>query len=173
MTPRPPRYSPRPLPAAAFIPGVSARSARSARPASPPARPTNIDYDHLARDDDFRHGVDLFNHGFPWEAHEAWEPLWFAAPPERPERALLQGLIHAAAAAVKARAAAHDPARSFVDSACGYLALAGEAVRATAALDTARLIDALTAWSQDPGQPPPSIALGESAELGALLPDPV
>ncbi|TGQ49534.1 DUF309 domain-containing protein, partial [Mesorhizobium sp. M1C.F.Ca.ET.210.01.1.1] len=27
----------------------------------------------------FRWGIDLFNHGYYWEAHEAWEPLWHAA----------------------------------------------------------------------------------------------
>ncbi|MET2831203.1 DUF309 domain-containing protein [Mesorhizobium shangrilense] len=27
----------------------------------------------------FRWGSDLFNHGYYWEAHEAWEPLWHAA----------------------------------------------------------------------------------------------
>ncbi|MER9007639.1 DUF309 domain-containing protein [Mesorhizobium sp. M0862] len=27
----------------------------------------------------FRWGIDLFNHGYYWEAHEAWEPLWQTA----------------------------------------------------------------------------------------------
>ena len=50
----------------------------------------------------FRYGVDLFNAGCGWEAHEAWEGLW-----RRTERGtglfhLLQGLILLAAAALKA-----------------------------------------------------------------------
>ena len=81
------RYSPRPLPATAYVPGSSPRADR---PAESPPR-TAVDVDDLAGHDDFRFGVDLFNHGFPWEAHEAWEPLWFAASRERPERALLHG----------------------------------------------------------------------------------
>jgi hypothetical protein len=146
-----PRYSSRSLPPAAFVPGVSKRADR---PAPPPARPTVVDLDALAANDDFRYGVDLFNHGFPWEAHEAWEPLWFTAPRERPERALLQGLIHAAAAVVKARAGANDAARGVVDSACQYLARA-----ITSVLDVPDFIAALTAWAADPARPAPAIVL--------------
>jgi hypothetical protein len=170
-----PRYSSRPLPRTGFVPGVSRRADR---PTEPLPRPVVVDFDFdaLARDDDFRHGVDLFNHDLPWEAHEAWEPLWFAAPRDRPERALLQGLIHAAAAAVKAKAGALDAARGFVDSACGYLALAAPAVvdgtappsgsaagRGRApAVDLASFTAALTAWAADPAQPAPLLVLASS-----------
>lgn len=148
------RYSSRPLPRTAFVPGVSRRADR---PTEPLPRPAVVDFDALALDDDFRYGVDLFNHGLPWEAHEAWEPLWFAAPRDRPERALLQGLIHAAAAAVKAKAHALAAARGFVDSACGHLALA--AAREPRILDLAGFTAALTAWAADPSQPVPPIVL--------------
>ncbi len=50
-----------------------------------------------------RWGMDLFNHGFYWEAHEAWEPLWRAADQGSANRALLKGLILTAAAGVKRR----------------------------------------------------------------------
>jgi hypothetical protein len=150
-----PRYSSRTLPPAAFVPGVSRRADR---PAPPPGRPTAVDLDALAADGDFRYGVDLFNHGFPWEAHEAWEPLWFAAPRDRPERALLQGLIHAAAAVVKARAGANAAARGLVDSACKHLARA-----ATAVLDVPDFVAALTAWASDPVRPAPAIVLATGA----------
>ena len=136
----------------AFVPGVSTRADR---PTAPPPRPLAVDFDALASHDDFRFGVDLFNHGFPWEAHEAWEPLWFASPRDRPERAMLQGLIHAAAAAVKARAGALNAARGFVDSACEHLGIAGTAM----IVDVADLIAGLSAWAEDPARPPPRIAL--------------
>src|SRR4051812_45558889 len=152
-----PRYSSRPLPPAAFIPGVSKRTDR---PATAPARPTAVDLDALAAHDDFRYGVDLFNHGFPWEAHEAWEPLWFAAPRERPERALLQGLIHAAAAVVKARAGANDAARGLVDSAGQYLART-----TTTVLDVPAFIAALTSWAEDPARTVPAITLSPAITL--------
>ena len=48
-------------------------------------------------------GIDLFNHGYYWEAHEAWEGLWHAAGREGPIAEFLKGLIKLAAAAVKAR----------------------------------------------------------------------
>ena len=144
------RYSTRPLPATAYVPGISPRADR---PAEPPSR-TTVDVADLAGHDDFRFGVDLFNHGFPWEAHEAWEPLWFAASRERPERALLHGLIHAAAAVVKAKAGAFPTARGFVESACEHLALAP-----TSILDAPSLIAALETWAVDPARPAPTIVL--------------
>jgi len=153
-----PRYSSRPFPPAAFIPGVSKRTAR---PAAARTRPTAVDLAALAAHDDFRYGVDLFNHGFPWEAHEAWEPLWFAAPREQSERALLQGLIHAAAAVVKARAGSNDAALGLVDSACTYLGRA-----TTTVLDVPDFVTALTTWADDPSRPAPAITLASPASSG-------
>jgi len=57
--------------------------------------------------EDWRHcqpylyGVDLFNHGYWWEAHEAWETLWFAAGQQTRVGQFIQGLIQAAAAQLK------------------------------------------------------------------------
>ena len=48
-------------------------------------------------------GVDLFNHGYYWEAHEVWEGLWRTIDRSDPRSAFLQGLIHLAAAGVKVR----------------------------------------------------------------------
>ncbi len=47
--------------------------------------------------------MDLFNHGYYWEAHEAWEQLWRAAERGTPEHDLLHGLILLAATGVKLR----------------------------------------------------------------------
>jgi predicted metal-dependent hydrolase len=47
-------------------------------------------------------GVDLYNHGFGWEAHEAWEGLWRAAKHDDAQATFVQGLIQCAAARVKA-----------------------------------------------------------------------
>ncbi|MER9876785.1 DUF309 domain-containing protein [Mesorhizobium sp. M0195] len=65
----------------------------------------------------FRWGIDLFNHGYYWEAHEAWEPLWHAAKQGTQHRLLFKGLILLAAAGVKIRegkrvAAARHAARA-------------------------------------------------------------
>lgn len=46
-------------------------------------------------------GVDLYNHGYLWEAHEAWEGLWHASKADRVQALYLQGLIQCAAAWLK------------------------------------------------------------------------
>jgi predicted metal-dependent hydrolase len=48
----------------------------------------------------FLRGVDLYNHGYAWEAHEAWESMWLR-PAEREQAELLQALIQLAAASVQ------------------------------------------------------------------------
>ena len=48
-------------------------------------------------------GIDLFNHGFYWEAHESWEALWVAFGRQGIHADFLKGLIKLAAAGVKAR----------------------------------------------------------------------
>jgi predicted metal-dependent hydrolase len=48
-------------------------------------------------------GVDLFNHGYYWEAHEVWEGLWRAAGRSGRTADFLKGLIKLAAAGVKVR----------------------------------------------------------------------
>jgi predicted metal-dependent hydrolase len=44
----------------------------------------------------FRHGIDLFNRGDFFAAHETWEEIWRSTTPE--PRTLFQGLIQVAAA---------------------------------------------------------------------------
>jgi Domain of unknown function (DUF309) len=48
-------------------------------------------------------GIDLFNHGYYWEAHEVWEDLWREAELGSPLRLTFKGLILLAAAGVKIR----------------------------------------------------------------------
>ncbi len=48
-------------------------------------------------------GLDLFNHGYYWEAHEYWEALWQAVERRGTLGAFFKGLIKLAAAGVKAR----------------------------------------------------------------------
>ena len=51
----------------------------------------------------YLYGVDLFNHGYYWEAHEAWEGLWHACGRTGPTGSFLKGLIKLAASGVKVR----------------------------------------------------------------------
>jgi hypothetical protein len=48
-------------------------------------------------------GIDLFNHGFYWESHEAWEAVWISAGRRGSVADFLKALIKVAAAGVKAR----------------------------------------------------------------------
>ena len=48
-------------------------------------------------------GTDLFNFGYYWEAHEAWEGIWRAYDRSETPALFLQGLIKLAAAGVKVR----------------------------------------------------------------------
>src|SRR5207248_11542283 len=48
-------------------------------------------------------GIDLFNHGYYWEAHEVWEGLWHACGRAGILGDMLKGLIQLTAAGVKVR----------------------------------------------------------------------
>ena len=47
------------------------------------------------------HGFALMRGGYFWEAHEVWEPVWLACPPNGRARLLLRALIQAANAHLK------------------------------------------------------------------------
>lgn len=72
----------------------------------------------------FLFGVDLLNAGYYWEAHEQWEGLWKTAAQQSAERAVLQGLIQAAASMLKAKLEQRGGAISLAMSANEHL-LAG------------------------------------------------
>jgi hypothetical protein len=61
-----------------------------------------LDPEGWASDRAYLRGVDLFNHGYYWEAHEAWEALWHASGRRGVAADFLKGLIKLAAAGVKA-----------------------------------------------------------------------
>lgn len=46
-------------------------------------------------------GFELAQAGFFWEAHEVWEPVWLACPPNSRERLLLRALIQITNAELK------------------------------------------------------------------------
>jgi predicted metal-dependent hydrolase len=66
-------------------------------------QPAAPDADNWRASRAFLRGVDLFNHGFYWEAHEAWEGLWHACGRKGAMADFLKGLIQLAAAGVKHR----------------------------------------------------------------------
>ena len=101
-----PRYSEQALPPYSYVPG------HKPHPVSDPAghmfgQPHQVakplQPTHWQDSAEYRYGVDLFNHGYYWEAHEAWESLWHAAGRKGRMADFLKGLIKLAAAGVKAR----------------------------------------------------------------------
>lgn len=83
-----------------------------------------------------RKGIDEYNDGFFFEAHELWEDIWYQSP--LPARTFLQGLIQLAAAFVHL-------ARHEYPGTVGLLEAAIEKLEAFApayqGIDVARLID--------------------------------
>ena len=97
------------LPPYAFLPGYAPHPERQPgghmrgdREASEPS-PTPLDTGLWPHNRTYLLGVDLFNYGYYWEAHEKWEALWLLASDEQGVASFLKGLIKLAAAGVKIR----------------------------------------------------------------------
>lgn len=102
----PPRFVPEiAFPPYTFVPGRSPHPVRDPAghlfgrtPELPP-----LDPGRWRESRAYLHGIDLFNHGYYWEAHEVWEGLWVAAGRTGSTADFLKGLIKLAAAGVKVR----------------------------------------------------------------------
>lgn len=94
----PPRCSTRPFPEYRHLPGSTPHPVRS--PAGHSHGSTRVEEDPQAL---LLEGVDLYNHGFWWESHEAWEEAWILFGRTTPVAKLTQGLIFVAAAHLKHR----------------------------------------------------------------------
>jgi hypothetical protein len=99
------RYAPRrSLPRYAFLPGRDPHPTRDARGHSFGIAEPEVGYlapDRWRENEEYLFGVDLYNHGFLWEAHEAWESLWHKAKHDPEQADMLQGLIQCSAASLK------------------------------------------------------------------------
>lgn len=146
----PPRLVPdRPFPAYAFVPG---------RHPHPETRHGDA---ADAADGQLPYALDLFNHGYYWEAHEIWETLWQARERDSTEGQLLQGLIALAAAGVKARegnlrGVTHHARRAetiFKRLGAGLPILLGHSLAALAAFAEG-IAERPPCYSAEPGAPP-------------------
>ena len=100
------RYRPgRSLPPYAFLPGRDPHPTRDPAGHSfgqHDAPPPFFSAERWRECDPYLWGADLYNEGFLWEAHEAWESLWHVAKPrDATQASFLQGLIQTAAAWLK------------------------------------------------------------------------
>jgi len=103
-----PRYCPdQSLPPYSYVPGLPAphpiRDPRGHSFGRQEPTPRPLDESSYRGNPTYLYAIDLFNHGFYWEAHEAWEALWHAAGRSGGAADFLKGLIKLAAAGVKAR----------------------------------------------------------------------
>lgn len=96
------------FPRYAYLPGQGPHPVRDSGGHSYGAQPALV----IASLDseEFTWGQDLFNHGYYWEAHEAWEGIWQIANRGSPLRAFLKGLILLCATGVKIREGKRTPA---------------------------------------------------------------
>lgn len=102
----PPRYSTFEFPPYSYVPGFTPHPFRNGRGQLPRYRPEHaqpLDPGDWFASDMYRYAIDLFNCGYYWEAHEAWESLWHAAERRGRVATWLKALIKLAAAAVKLR----------------------------------------------------------------------
>ena len=98
------RYSTRPFPAYAYVPGRMPHPTRdpeghsyNQHPEDPDVFSTS-DWQHC---DAYLYGIDLLNHGYWWEAHESLEAVWHAAGRTTETGLFIQGLIQIAVAHLK------------------------------------------------------------------------
>lgn len=99
------RYaSAKPFPRYAYLPGRDPHPTRDPRGHSYGQAEHAWPYlpaERWRENEEYLYGVDLYNHGYLWEAHEAWENLWHPAKHDAVQAGFLQGLIQCTAASLK------------------------------------------------------------------------
>lgn len=159
-----PRYTRRPFPPYRYIPFQG--KATLPHPRNDPAGHSyaaDEDYlPHFVPDDwhncePYLYGIDLFNNGYWWEAHEAWEVVWLAAGGRSsPCGIFVQGLIQLAAAQLKRVSGSSPGAQSLTAGACEKLAVV---TGIFLGIDVARLIVEAQRCLREGGSEFPHIAL--------------
>lgn len=121
-----PRYSARAFPSYRHRPGRTHHPVQDSRGHSAGLPPETISHAELETwwtSEPFRFGVDLFNHAYWWEAHEAWEVIWKGLPPG-PDKHVIRALIQLSAALLKAAVGQPEGAAKLVDRARAELTAA-------------------------------------------------
>jgi hypothetical protein len=139
----------------------------------PPPNPAVIDPARWLESQDYLWGCDLFNHGYYWEAHEAWEGLWQACGRRGIEADFLKGLIKLAAAGVKCREGRADGVRRHAARAAELFGQVRSRVGDAhhLGLDVDGLIETARRIRRDPPKSPVAGAAVEVVFDVRLLPD--
>lgn len=101
----PERYAPGlALPPYRYVPGVAPHP--TAHPEGHSYGQAEVDAQYFPpecwfEDEVYRAGVDLFNRGYYWEAHEMWEAVWRGCDKSSTQGLFVQGLIQISAALLR------------------------------------------------------------------------
>lgn len=98
------RYTQRKFPPYRFVPGENPHPTESPLGHSYGKKEREIEIlvpDNWRTTEPYLYGIDLYNYGYWWESHEAWESLWRGASGREVSRDYLQGLIKISAAFLK------------------------------------------------------------------------
>ncbi len=120
-----PRYSRRPFPAYAYVPGVDPHPRRDPKGYAyghAEVPPPLLTPENWATHDEYRYGIDLYNHAYYWACHEALESCWHVAGHTTVTGQLLQGIIQVAAGNLKKSMKVDDGARRLWGEGLGRLA---------------------------------------------------
>lgn len=106
MNDSPQRYLPdRAFPPYAFLPGSNPHPTRDPEGHSfsevEGPESTHLPASEWRENADYLFGCDLYNAGYLWEAHEAWEDIWHPSKHDEVQANFLQGLIQCTAASLK------------------------------------------------------------------------
>jgi hypothetical protein len=155
----------RPLPPYTYVPGRNPHPVRDPGGhlhGRPPEAPPAPDPARWRASAPYLYGIDLYNRGYYWEAHEAWESLWHACGRNGPTADFLRALIRLAAAGFKVREGRPNGCLRHAAAAAGILGgLAAEAGQRFMGLDLAALADQAAAIARgEPGAMAAPAALG-------------
>jgi hypothetical protein len=158
-----PRYSTRAFPAYRHVPGKTPHPTRAPEGHSFARElpPFSVDEQSWPTCEAYLYAIDLFNHGYYWEAHEALEPLWHGAGRDTPVGTFAQAVIQAAAALLKHAMGELEPATRLVHAAAAKLRAGSPVVLGVA---TRELAAELESHVGGRGKGPPVIELGASVE---------
>jgi hypothetical protein len=156
MAPAPRLLPERPLPPYTYLPGSTPHPVRDPGGhlhGRPPEVAPMPDPAHWRASPLYLYGIDLYNRGYYWEAHEAWETLWHACGRRGLTADFLRALIRLAAAGFKVREGRPNGCLRHAAAAARILdGLAGEVGPRFMGLDPSALADEAAAIARgEPG----------------------
>lgn len=149
------------LPSQRHIPGSSSVPDRATLDAIKALTPRRVTSDTWRQAPAYAYGLHLHAHGYFWEAHEVWEPVWLATAPNSRERRLLAALIQLANACLKLEMAQPKAALRLLQASQDHLAeCRSPPGRTLLGLDPGALAGDIAAFA---------VRVGDSEDLAALI----